>query len=88
VAWPGSCAPSRSGWGRMLILSGWVWTMGCRTGRHRLTVLSCPCMDGVYPRDGFPLSHGGVNGACMSLLGHAYLTASSLSLSLPGGGDE
>jgi hypothetical protein len=76
------------GWGRMPILSGWVWTVGCRISRHRLTVLSCPCRDGVCPRDGCPLSPSGVNGVCLSLLGHAYLTASSLSLSLPGGGDE
>jgi hypothetical protein len=38
---PGLCTPSRSRWSRTLVLLGWIWTVGCRTGHHRLAMLSC-----------------------------------------------
>jgi hypothetical protein len=44
--------------------------VGCRTGHHRLAVLSCLCsvVQGCHlPQDGCPLSPSGVSGACLSM---------------------
>ena len=46
---PGSCDPSRSGWGRTPALSGCLWTVQCHTGRHRPVVLSCLYRDDACP---------------------------------------